>query len=182
MTTDGIKRIIGPTILLRSGTYFDFENPKGSAITIHDIANALSHICRFTGHCHTFYSVAEHSVHCSNLVPEKDAYAALMHDAAEAVMGDVSRPLKSLLPDYKRIEKRVEEAILAKFGLPAQLPASVKEADMKMLRIEQRECMLNHDDWFGTSPIVMASIVQFLPPVEAYAAFIKRFHQVRTHD
>jgi uncharacterized protein len=179
MQGDGIKRIIGPTILLRSGEYFDFETPETSKISITDIANALSHICRFTGQCHTFYSVAEHSVHCSYLVPEEDAFAALMHDAAEAVMGDVSRPLKSLLPDYKRIERRVESAILAKFGLPVQMPASVKTADMQMLAIEQRLCMLNSDAWPGIDFKGEEPKLSFLPPPEAYSAFLARFYEVR---
>ena len=181
MQGDGIKRIIGPTIALRSGAYFDFEVPETSQITIYDIAHALSMICRFTGHCHRFYSVAEHSVHCSYLVPKEDALAALMHDAAEAVMGDVSRPLKSLLPDYKRIEHRVEKAILARFGLPAQLPPSVKAADMQMLAVEQRQAMLNDDDWPGLAIDGEGPALQFLSPPDAYNTFLNRFHEVTSH-
>lgn len=99
--TEGIRRIVGPTILLRSGSYFDFENPEGSEFDLFDIAHALGHLCRFTGHVMRFYSVAEHCVHCSRIVPPEHALAALMHDAAEAFIGDVSRPLKAMLPGYQ---------------------------------------------------------------------------------
>lgn len=177
---DAIKRIVGPTILLRSGEYFDFENPENSIITIGDIAHALSNICRFTGHVHRFYSVAEHSVLASYLVPPEDAFAALMHDAAEAVLGDVSKPLKSLLPDYRRIEDRVERAIFAKFGLPTELPASVKIADRQMLGIEQRACMMNGDDW-GRNTLDSPSdpVICFLAPPAACGAFLSRYTELR---
>lgn len=180
MADDAIKRIVGPTILLRSGEYFDFESPEASNITIIDIATGLSHICRFTGQCHSFYSVAEHSVLCSHLVPPGDAFAALMHDAAEAVMGDVSRPLKSLLPDYKRIEKRVEAAILAKWGLSAVMPPSVKIADRQMLGVEQRQCMMNHDEWPVTVSVPTGEPeIRFLAPEHAFAEFISRYNELR---
>lgn len=175
------RRIGGPLIRLRSGGYFDLENPEASSITLHDIASALSNICRFTGHSHRFYSVAEHSVHCSRLVPAEDALAALMHDAVEAVVGDVSRPLKELLPEYKRIEKRCEAAILGRFGLPAEMPASVKRADIVMLAVEQSQAMLaGDDDWPGITGAAAGVNVQllFLSPDEARRAFLRRFTEV----
>lgn len=175
-----IKRIVGPTILMHSGEYFDFDSPETSNLTIEDIAHALSNICRFTGHVHRFYSVAEHSIHASRLVPPEDALAALLHDAAEAVLGDVSKPLKSLLPDYKRIERRVEQAIWAQWGLPDVLPESVKVADMQMLGIEQRRCMLNHDEWVGNTLAAWEEpTILFLTPAEAKRLFLLRYEELR---
>lgn len=115
-----------------SGRFFDLVKPEEYDYDIEEIATALSNLCRYTGHVNSFYSVAEHSVLVSRIVPVGLGLCGLLHDASEAFLGDVSSPLKKLLPDYKRIEERVEEAIARYFGIPFPYPAEVHEADKRM--------------------------------------------------
>lgn len=128
-------------ILTHSGRYFDFNAPETAVYDIKDIAHALSRLCRYTGHCRGFYSVAQHSVYVSYNVPEHLALEGLLHDASEAYLGDVSSPLKALLPDYNAIEKRVESAIAAHFKLEWPFAEAVRQADMRMLVTEKRDIM-----------------------------------------
>ena len=164
------------TIQCRSGHYFDFLNPHQSFVLVRDIAHSLAMQCRFNGHTAQFYSVAEHSVHCSHIVPPEDALTALMHDAAEAFIGDVAKPLKRLLPDYAEIENTVEEAIFDKLDIPFPFPPSVKEADIRMLRLEQRDAMLSTDAWYGMDGLVFPDVnLRFWAPTEAKNQFLLRY-------
>jgi uncharacterized protein len=184
---DTVRRIVGPTILLHSGEYFDFEDAEGSTFSIKDVARGLSHICRFagqcdrfySGQCDRFYSVAEHSVYVSLIVPKEHAFAALMHDAAEAFVGDMAKPLKVMCPDYQAVEKRIERAVLDRFGIPLPLHTCVKEADIVMLATEQAQIMRNRDDWEYTRGRATADVsIRCLAPDEAMRFFLDRFAEV----
>jgi hypothetical protein len=174
-----VKILVGPTIMLQSGAWLDFCAPQESDFTIEDVAHGLSNICRYAGQCRRFYSVAEHSV----LVSETAIgfpFEALMHDAAEAFLGDVTRPLKQMLPEFKRIEAEVERAICARFGLAFPLPAEVKHADLRVLAAEQRQIMPKDTDWWVQAQQVEPApiTVRNLAPDAAKAAFLERFHQL----
>ncbi len=82
----------------------------------------------------------------SQVVGAAHAKHALMHDAAEAYLGDVTKPLKALLPQYNAIESRIEHALWQAFSLPDRLHHSIKRADLVLLATEQRDLMPPHDD------------------------------------
>ena len=104
-------------IATSTGKHIDFVNITPDQICIEDIARGLSNECRFAGQLESFYSVAQHSVYVSQIVPPEYALEALLHDAAEAYIKDIPSPLKAMLPDYKAMEKHIEAAIREKFGL-----------------------------------------------------------------
>jgi hypothetical protein len=143
-------------ICTASGKKFFPMEPNPADICIEDIAHALSHLCRFTGHTREFYSVAEHSVRVSRAALPADALWGLLHDASEAYLCDVASPVKrhhSFAP-YRAIERRVQNSICRRFGLPLEMPDSVHSADNVLLWTEKRDLMppCASDDR-GTTPI-----------------------------
>lgn len=124
-------------ILLRSGHKFDPSTPEENTYLISDIAHALSKECRYAGHCNGAYSVAQHSVMVSNLVPKKYALIGLMHDATEAYIRDMPKPIKAFLgPAYNELEERVWKGIARTFDLPEEIPEAVHVADREAMGIE----------------------------------------------
>lgn len=182
-----IRRIKGPTIILGSGSYFDFEAPETSLLTIEDVAYGLAHACRFAGQCvsratqrRTFYSVAQHCVLMSRAVPTALAYDALMHELGEATCGDMTSPLKSICPDYKAVEKRCEAAGLARFGVSMSDPDAVKHWDLRMLATERRDLLpWQGEEWDsagGADPLAI-TIEPWAPEVAA-VEFLIRYHEL----
>lgn len=114
---------------------------RGSSITIENIAHALAMKVRFTGHCTEQYSIAQHSVHVCELVPDEDKPEGLMHDAAEFVLPDVASPIKAELPGFKALEHRTEQGIARRFNLRHPWPKSIKIADNGMVLFERSKIM-----------------------------------------
>lgn len=162
----------------RGGERFDLLAPDPALIEFGDIANALAKLCRYTGHCRRFYSVAQHSVIVAGLLPPELRLQGLLHDATEAYVGDVARPLKLLLPDYQAIERGVWLAIAERFGLPAELNPAVKRADNLALMAERASLMFPSRHAWDPELEAMADEARALvgpvvpmPPDEALMAF-----------
>lgn len=128
-------------IITRTGKHVNFVQTDPSQITIEDIAEGLSKECRFGGHCMGFYSVAQHSLHVSSILPPELRFEGLLHDATEAYMRDIPSPLKEILPDYVEREKALEAVIRRKFGLPEKQSPAVKAADLIALATEKRDLL-----------------------------------------
>lgn len=151
---------VGNTIRLRSGCYLDLADPQCDHFTIEDIAGGLSKICRFGVQIDCFYSVAEHAYWCATQaghdgLPEFVVAAVLMHDAAEAFIGDVVKPLKLMLTDFSKIEDRIERVIEHKFGVDFRTHKNnIRKIDHEML-IAERRAMFSADDvqWSGEETV-----------------------------
>lgn len=162
-----------------TGKAFWPMDPRADEVDIVDIAHALSQLCRYGGHSRRFYSVAEHSVLVSQIVPPEAALQALLHDATEAYLIDVPRPIKRHLGNYEQIETALALVIGEHFGVPlAGLSAAVKKADNDILLAERWQVMskLPRDSAItGDEPAV--DIRCYLPEV-AEAFFLNRYREL----
>lgn len=123
---------------------FWLEDPRPEEVCKYDLAWGLSRVPRFNGlsTAGVPYSVAQHLVLASRLVPGKHALAALLHDAAEVYCHDIISPLKRLIADaYKPIEERVLTAVMARFGVlyDEEAAATVSVVDRRLLSTEVRD-------------------------------------------
>lgn len=132
------------------GQKFFLEHEESfDQIEIEDIAHSLSLNCRYNGHCERFYSVAEHSVLISHLVPEEYAKIGLMHDATEAYLSDIVRPFKKSLGNYIPIENLLYSRIANRYGLPEDIPPIVKHYDVAICKIEAEDLMKSKGKEWG---------------------------------
>jgi uncharacterized protein len=163
-----------------SGIEFYPLDARPEEILIEDIAHGLSRICRFGGHTRDFYSVAQHSVIVSNIVPEELALAGLLHDATEAYIGDMVRPLKYSVPQYLLIEDRLWDVIAARFNVPRILPAEIKHADNVALITERRDLLEKQRQWGEWSKAYspLPSVIRPAGPHLAEVMFMCRFQQL----
>lgn len=164
-----------------SGRQVFVLDPKPSDIDLIDVAHALARVCRFGGHVvPEHYSVAQHSVLVSYECDPDNAFIGLLHDAAEAYLGDVIHPLKIDLPDYQAIEKLWERAIGEHFGLGdsiVNLPADVKRADLRLLATERRDLLSDgpgHAKW-NLHELPMQARIDPWPAKVAEEKFVARY-------
>lgn len=171
-------------IRLTSGAMFDYDNPGSAEVTIEDIAQALSNVCRFAGHLPRFYSVAQHAWNVSQIVPPEHALAALLHDTAEAFTNDLPTPLKVAVPVFKQIEVRIETAMASRFGFAYPLSQEVRLADARLLMIEKEQIKGDRSDWECLDGIDVPAelrkrvVLDEWPPKIAKQMFLARYRML----
>jgi uncharacterized protein len=169
-----------------TGRKFYPLDPHIDDIDIADIAHALSLQCRFTGHIKYFYSVAQHSLLVASKCPPELALEGLLHDASEAYLVDLARPVKHQpeLEAYRDAEARLEQVIAAKFGLKNH-SMTVKCADNRALATEAVQLLPNlHEDWqcawnWQTYPPYTDVVIQRgIDPAYIELLFVNLFHSL----
>ena len=170
-----------------AGLHVHVFDPRAEEICIEDIAHSLSQICRFVGHTTVFYSVAQHSVLVSQHVPAEDALWGLLHDAPEAYLCDMPAPIKHdpSMEGYRLAEDRLMAAVCERYGLPPQMPQSVKIADRLLLATEFRDVTTVDDlGWItqvcGVAPPPGFRVESCWAPAFAEKRFLARFEELTT--
>lgn len=165
------KKLDG-TIRTATGVKFDLVNPNSTMVNIVDIATGLAHNPHFNGQSPRFFSVAQHSVMVLERYEKEnpEAFAgvkllALLHDAAEAYTGDIIKPLKVLLPEFKAIEERIMKAICFKFDIPLTYLFEIKSYDIEVQNIE-------YEGFYNDGPI------EYWPCKLAYHRFMSEFNRL----
>lgn len=156
-------------------------NLRPEDIDIKDIAHALSLQCRFAGHVKQFYSVAEHSIRVSHCCDKADALWGLLHDASEAYLVDLPKPLKCLpeFAAYRSAEQSAIRVICQRFGLPVEQPESVTKADATLLATEALDLMAPlHPDWQITTIVPLMYPTAPLDWQVAEHEFLHRFSKL----
>lgn len=161
----------GDWMITYTGRRFWPLSPRPEDVDFRDVAHGLSNLCRYGGHVRCFYSVAEHSnllaMHFLEAGREDLARYALLHDAAEAYVGDIIRPLKPELARFKEIEKPIERAVLLAAGLEPEIPPEVHAADGAIIGEEARKLfspdVLAAADWVPLGRLKISEIMGWVP-------------------
>ena len=171
----------GPWMQTYTGRQFFPLDIRAEDLVIEDIAHALGQLCRYNGHTNDFYSVAEHSVlmtrHAMNLGwPSATLRAVLMHDAAEAYIGDYPQAVKRVIPGIKELEGRIEAALTEKFCLDQseETKAQIKELDRRIIKNERQALMPGSHPWMADAYKSLNVTILCWPPHKA----AERFHQM----
>lgn len=181
MALDVSFRAKGAVMLTADGNIINPLYP--TPVTIHEVAHVLSNFCRYGGHCPTFYSVGQHSILCSYLVPQRDGLPlqALLHDAHEAYFGDWPKPVKNAVPALAEAEQRMEVYVRRELGIPEVLAPEVKQADLDALEMEMKWL------WLGQSPrgverlAALSLAMQLDSPAKTRIDFLRRYEELTGH-
>lgn len=162
------------------GHHLDITDIDLDKIEIIDIAQGLSHCCRYAGQCKFFYSVSQHCINGSYHCEDEDKLAFLLHDGAEAYMGDLVKNVKDLLVNYKSYERGLQLAIYQKFGVADVDWAEIKRIDNAMMAAEAKVLMKNTDSWyFPEDPLATDIILENMNTVKnRYLSLFERYRRL----
>ncbi len=169
-----------------TGRKFDLAEPDASHVCIEDITHSLSMICRYSGHCRDFYSVAQHSVHMAERFRDPHAaMAALLHDAGEAYYGDIARPMKQLLGvfehEYKAIRNKIDGLIENVFDVQNHV-SQIKQADAFLMQWEARWLMKSKGEGWTFGPLPASLRIEDWPSLNAWNSFSSESQFLRLHQ
>ena len=161
----------GPKMMLSNGKVLDLLNPDPAVFDLALIANGLSREGRYSNQTQIHYSVAEHTLHCCHVYKclggQKFAKHVFLHDASEAVLKDIPRPIKMLIPEYRKLEAKIQTVILERFGVVTDEEASVVVAtvDNVVLKAERKRLFQGH-----TASDSLAGYTDFPLVIPCYSA------------
>jgi len=170
-----------------TGRTFPVFDPRPEDVDLRDVAHALSQLCRWGAHCRDFYSVASHCCEVAFILqaagePERVQLAGLLHDAGEAYLVDVPRPIKRRLLEYGPAEDRILAAVFGRFGVGdlLPLPAAVKIADERACVTEARDLMHESEALPWATPEIKALpyTVRSEAPRDAERRFLAEAHRL----
>lgn len=174
----------GASLQTYSGRRVSVMDPQMDSIWIGDIGFSLAKQCRFNGHCQRFYSVAEHCVRGSELAEQlyglEIAREFLMHDATEAYLGDLIRPVKRMIPQFEDIEQGFWWVISKKFDLPYVHTKEVHYLDNVMVAWEKRDLLPFSEEWPNLpniSPLKLP-VIKSWSWEDAWDRFNARFYEL----
>lgn len=141
-----------------TGTQFYFGAPTPDMIKLEDIAHVLPRLARYNGHTTRFYSVAEHTCVMRDWVKARggsprDCLTALHHDDAEYIIGDLPRPIKWKMSQFKEVESKLDQVLALTFGTEWPMPKWLKDIDSRILKDERRQVMRRSDNEWGTDEL-----------------------------
>jgi len=185
-------------IVTYTGKVFDLLNPQPETVCIEDIAHALANLCRYTGHVREFYSVAQHCILMADANLPGDSLQKLLHDAAEAYIGDMATPWKQLLRVFEsrncctkdsgfpmwvnEYEQKIQDVIGIALGVDLSYSVEVKEADNRMFSTEIRDLMppsVEFMNWTGNSAPLDFTIVPWDSDYSE-TAFLNNYWRLKT--
>jgi uncharacterized protein len=168
-----------------TGRKFDLIRPEPEMVCIEDIAHSLAYSSRFNGHLKELYTIAQHSLYVAQLCASQGASAtvqlqALLHDAPEAYIGDMVRPLKRLLRIFQMQEDTIHALISNVFNIPEDMPDVIHWADNTMLASEARQLFPAFDPTgWEALPDPVTWKITVLSPADAEEAFLLEFYRLK---